>query len=239
MVSNQMTTVLALLDREAFAARSARPPETAAVQAAVALGVDGITAGVGTGPEGLTLGWGTETVSVGLENQQFTLGEGPGIDAAHTGVPVLVPDLAAAATRWPGFAPAAADLGVRAVFAFPLRIGVISVGTLLAQRTTPGPLVNGQLTDALALADAVATVLLHRQSAEADRVDQPPPGWAQPVTYRAEVHQATGMISVQLGVSLAEALVRLRAYAWSGDHLIADVAADVVARRLSFANPNL
>lgn len=239
MASDAMTTILAQLDHDGVGARGADLPASAAVRAATALGVDGVTAGVGTGPEGLVLGWGTETVTVGLENQQFTLGEGPGIDAARAGVPVLVPDLAAAAARWPAFAPAAADLGVRAVFAFPLRIGVISVGTLLAQRTTSGPLVGGRLTDALALADAVTTMLLHRQSDEADQADHLPPDWAQPVIYRAEVHQATGMISVQLGVSMAEALARLRAHAWSNGHILADVAADVVARRLRFDDPIL
>jgi hypothetical protein len=238
MVSDAMTQVLALLDRDSFTGHGAVVPD-AAIRAATALGVDGITAGVGTGSQGLVLAWGTETVSVALETQQFTLGEGPGIDAATSGVPVLVPDLAAGAARWPVFAPAAAELGVHAVFALPLRIGMISVGTLLAQRAAPGPLVGGRLTDALALADAVTTVLLHRQSAEADHLDHPPPGWVQPVIYRAEVHQATGMVSVQLGVSMAEALVRLRAHAWTNDHLLADVAADVVARRLRFDEPNL
>jgi hypothetical protein len=60
------------------------------------------------------------------------------------------------------------------------------------------------------------------------------PGRARPGTFRAQVHQAAGMISVQLGVSLAEALVRLRARAFAEDRLIAEVAADVVARRLRF-----
>jgi hypothetical protein len=131
---------------------------------------------------------------------------------------------------------------VRAVFAFPLRIGAISVGSLLAHRRSPGVLGARRIVDALALAEAVTLVLLHQQSAGTagktrvgdDREDQPGPGWAQPVTYRAEVHQATGMISVQLGVNLAEALVRLRAHAWSNGFLIAEVAADVVARRLRF-----
>ncbi len=40
------------------------------------------------------------------------------------------------------------------------------------------------------------------------------------------------MLSVQLGVDLSEALLRLRAYAWSRERPISDVAADVVARRL-------
>ena len=48
------------------------------------------------------------------------------------------------------------------------------------------------------------------------------------------VHQASGMVSVQLDVSLAEALVRLRSYAFGSDRLVAEVAKDVVARRLRF-----
>src|SRR5437763_51787 len=51
---------------------------------------------------------------------------------------------------------------------------------------------------------------------------------------QSEVHQATGMITVQLGVTVAVALVRLRAYAYAHDRRLRDVAADVVARRLRF-----
>jgi hypothetical protein len=50
--------------------------------------------------------------------------------------------------------------------------------------------------------------------------------------HRAEVDQATGMLTVQLGVPVAEAFVRLRAYAYSQDRRLADVAGDIVARRL-------
>jgi AmiR/NasT family two-component response regulator len=51
---------------------------------------------------------------------------------------------------------------------------------------------------------------------------------------RAQIHQATGMISVQLAIGLAEALVRLRAYAYGNDQPIETVAAEVVAHRLRF-----
>jgi hypothetical protein len=238
VVSDRMAVVLALLDDDRQ--RGEHPRQRVAAQAAAALEVDGICAGLGTGPSGVVLAWGQEAVSVTLEDLQFTLGQGPGLDAA-AGAPVLVPDLAATAARWPVFAPAAAELGVRAVFALPLRIGAISVGTLLAHRATVGPLVDGALADAFALADAVTLLLLHRQStgARPAAADGPLPGWARPATYRAEVHQATGMISVQLGVSLAEALVRLRAYAYADGRLIAEVAADVVARRLRFDGRDL
>ena len=187
------------------------------------------------------LSWGQEAVSTELEELQFTLGQGSGVDAA-AGAAVLVADLLGAAGRWPAFVPAAAALGVRAVFALPLRIGAISVGTLLAHRATPGPLIDGALADAFALADAVTVLLVHQQDAGIDHERRaevgPQPGWAPPATYRAQVHQATGMISAQLGVSVAEALVRLRAYAYADGRLIAEVAADVVARRLRFGEDN-
>ena len=232
MVGDRMAVVLALLDggREPGAGL----PQAVAAQAAAALGVDGICAGLGTGSSGLVLAWGREPVSVALEGLQFTLGQGPGLDAV-AGAPVLVADLEAAAARWPVFVPAAAELGVCALFALPLRIGAISVGVLSAYRAIPGPLADGALADAFALAEAVTLLLLHQRSSGTERAgslgEWPRAGVG---TYRAEVHQATGMISVQLGVSLAEALVRLRAHAYADGRAIAEVASDVVARRLRF-----
>jgi hypothetical protein len=233
VLSDQMATVLARLGSDGGSGAGLSP--VAATAAAAALKVDGICAGVGTGPGGNVLTWGRGGTTAALEEAGFTLGEGPGRDCEAAGMPVLVADLAGALTRWPAFAPAAMDLGVRAVFALPLRIGAISVGTLLAHRATAGALHNGQLVDALALADTLAVLLLRRGTHESAHVlegREPRPGWAGSSTHRVEVHQATGMISVQLGVSLAEALVRLRAYAYANDRPLHEVAADVVARRL-------
>jgi hypothetical protein len=237
--SDRMIAVLALLGGESSTEHN---PGLLPAAAAEVLGVDGVWAGVGVGLEGVVLAWGQEKTSRALEDVQFTLGQGPGLEAVAAGAPVLVPDLADAVSRWPGFVPAAGDLGVHAIFAFPLRIGAISVGVITAYRAIRGPLAGGQLADALALADAVTVLLLHRASPETRRIEAEPsaprPDWAQSTTYRPEVHQATGMISVQLEVSLAEALVRLRAHAYGNDRPIAEVAADVVARRLRFEDPN-
>jgi len=229
MTSDRMTAILVIVGAENPRVRGAQPVSAGSVAAAVVLGVDGITAGVGTGPEGVVLDWGEEEVGVALDCLEFTVGQGPGLAAVATGSPVLVPDLLDAAARWPAFTPGATELKVRAVFAFPLRIGAISVGALVAHRAGPGPLGSGQLVDALALAEAVTLVLLHRQGPPANLQ---PEAWGRPETYRAEVHQATGIISVQLGVGLAEALLRLRAYAYGNDRPIALVAGDVVAHRL-------
>ena len=244
MLSDRMTAVLALLGGGSDGERDAGLLPAAAAAAAEALGVDGVFAGAGVGPQGVILAWGRDKTSTALQDAQFTLGQGPGLEAVEAGTPVLVPDLADAASRWPGFVPAARDLGVHAIFAFPLRIGAISVGVLTAHRAIPGPLADGQLADALALADTVTVLLLYRAPPDPDpgRAEDGwsarPPDEAQSTTYRPEVHQATGMISVQLDVSLAEALVRLRAHAYGNDRPIAEVAADVVARRLRFEDPN-
>jgi GAF domain-containing protein len=161
-----------------------------------------------------------------------TLGEGPAVDAAASGGLVLEPDLTAVpAHRWPVFTHAALDLGVRAVFAVPLQIGAVCLGVLLAHRDTPGRLKGGGLADMLAFAEAAAHALLGHGSGVAGE-----PEWlsGQPAGYRAQIHQATGMMSVQLGLTQADALLRMRGYAFSHRLALADVAANVVSRQLRF-----
>jgi hypothetical protein len=204
--------------------------DVAAQLCAQVLGVTGIAVSV-LAVDGIgELVWRTDGASVGLDDLQVTLGEGPGQDAGTSGELVLEPDLAAVPVqRWPVFTPAALELGVRAVFAVPLQIGAIRIGVLLAHRDKPGPLAGRTLTDLLVFAQAVTGALLGSAGAS-----EPPWLADQPSGYRAEVHQATGMISAQLGVGQAEALIRMRAYAFSHRRALAEVAADVVARQLRF-----
>jgi hypothetical protein len=49
------------------------------------------------------------------------------------------------------------------------------------------------------------------------------------------VHQASGMVAAQLDVSVGHALIRLKAYAFGNGRPLAEVAEDVVARKLRFA----
>lgn len=176
----------------------------------------------------------SDRVASTVEELALTLGEGPGVDALADG-PVLVADLNAAycLARWPGFAPAATRAGVLAVFALPLRIGAIRLGVLDLYRAGPGGLDAEQLADALMLADMMGTLLLD----EAGRARPRPDGsWPEHAgAQHPVVHQATGMVIVQLGVTAAVALIRLRAHAYAHDRKLRDVAADVVARRLRFA----
>ena len=173
-----------------------------------------------------------DRVSDAVDDLQFTLGEGPSIAADRFAGPVLEPDLALAFAQWPAFAPAALERGVRAAFAFPLRIGGIHLGVLSLYRDTPGDISGADLRDAIALSYIATHLVL---DLEASLVPGTlPERLAEIVDHRAQVHQATGMIAAQLGTDVATALGRLRAFAWSRDRSIDDVAAAVVARTLRF-----
>jgi ANTAR domain len=150
---------------------------------------------------------------------------------------VLASDLATvdAARRWPVFAPAARQAGAAAIFVFPLRIGAIRAGVMGLYRERPGPLSAFQLGDALIFADTATLLLLDAQD-QAEGGPGPPAGpGGQPADlalHRAEIDQATGMLTEQLGVGIAEAFVRLRAYAYVNGLRLTDVARDIVVRRL-------
>lgn len=174
----------------------------------------------------------SDPLSARLEELQFTVGEGPSTDEFSPGSPTLVPDLESAAPRWPAFVPAAMGAGARAIFSFPLRVGAIEVGTLSLYRAEPGSLTIEQLADVLVFADIALRLLLDGSSgATGSPGYRPLDGMSDG---RAEVHQATGMISVQLGVSLEEALARLRAHAFAANSALADVSHAVVNRQLRF-----
>ena len=177
----------------------------------------------------------TDEVSGVLAELQLTLGEGPGPDAAASGGAVLASDLGdgEAARRWPVFAPAARQAGASAIFVFPLRIGAIRAGVMGLYRERPGPLSGSHLGDALVFADTATLLLLEAQDQAAGEAGSGPGGQpADLALRRAEIDQATGMLTEQLGVGIAEAFIRLRAYAYAHDRALSDLARDIVARRL-------
>src|SRR5690348_7652827 len=173
----------------------------------------------------------TDDVSQVIEDLQYTLGEGPCVDAYQQDRVVAEPDLADSVTRrWLAFTPPALQAGARAVFGFPLRVGTVRLGALNLYRDCSGPLSGERHADALVIADVAARWVLEAQAgAPFDTVAEELEAGAD---FHYVVHNAAGMVSVQQGISVTEALIRLRAYAFSNDRLLADVAEDVVARRL-------
>jgi hypothetical protein len=173
----------------------------------------------------------TDQVSQLIEELQYTLGEGPCVDAYQQDQVVAEPDLAEPVTRrWPSFTPPVLQAGVRAVFGFPLRVGTVHLGALNLYRNLPGALTGDQHGDALVMADVAARWVLEAQAgAPPDTVAEELQAGAN---FHFVVHNAAGIVSVQEGISVTEALIRLRAFAFSSDRLLADVANDVIARRL-------
>ncbi len=185
-----------------------------------------------TSPARQTL-WATDATAERLEDLQFTLNEGACMEAATSGRPVLVPDLhdsASAFARWPVFAAAVVEqTAVRGLFALPLQWGAVNLGVLDLYRRRPGALSATQYRDLFSAADTAALMMLGL------RTDPGSTDWLDPtVNNRAEIHQATGMVLVQLGVSPSDALARMRAHAFVEQRLLIDVARDVVARRVVF-----
>ncbi|GAQ56963.1 GAF and ANTAR domain-containing protein [Streptomyces acidiscabies] len=171
----------------------------------------------------------SDAVAARLAEIQYTLGEGPGMEAVRLRAPVFATDLTRppADRRWPLFSVLAAKAGAKAAFSLPLAVGAGALGTLDLYRETSGSLSDAQVRTALLVADAVALAVIALDHTYAD-----PEGdvtWlAGAETDREEVHQATGMIMFRLGVDAEEALLRLRARAFAEGRTSAEVALGVI-----------
>jgi hypothetical protein len=166
----------------------------------------------------------SDTRARAVEDLQHTLGEGPGVAAAESGAAVLVPDLGdvhdMALERWPAFAREAMAIGVHAAFAFPLLLGTSRIGAMSLYRATAGSLSRDSVSQGRAAADAVA-LTLGDQGEFPEGTEQLDP---------MRVHQAAGMVMVQLDVPIDQALVRMRATAFS-EGLSVDELADAIVKR--------
>lgn len=180
-----------------------------------------------TGGTHSTLG-ASDQVMAEIEELQRTLGEGPCLDAYRHNAPVLVPDLAAAGAAWIGFVPAALEAGAGALFGFPLHVGAGPIGALNLYASEAGQLSVDQHRDALVLADLVTYAVLAIQGGAKDLVGE----LADIGAHQTQINQATGMVTAQLNLSVADALGRIRAHAYATSRSVSEVAADITSRRL-------
>jgi hypothetical protein len=143
----------------------------------------------------------SDRIAARLEELQQTLGEGPCVDAHASGSVVYAPHLAALGrSRWTAFGPAAAAAGAAAIFSYPLRVGGVRLGALTVYQRGAGDLSADQHADARTMASVVMNAILAIQARAA-------PGALGPELEllagdRAELHQAAGMVSGQLGVEV-------------------------------------
>ncbi|OLZ54765.1 hypothetical protein BS329_09145 [Amycolatopsis coloradensis] len=191
--------------------------------------VDAATLALRGGPHAEEVLGASDSWVADLAELQYTVGEGPGVEAFTLGSPILVPDLSVAQVRWPGFAQSALAKGAVAMFAFPLQLGAIRLGTLELFRRSTGGLPADELRDATLAADLGAAALLrHARKAEGEGHEFSP----DPVRSFQDVNVATGMLAAQLHIGLDDAFIRLRAHAYGRNRSILHVARDVLERRI-------
>ena len=166
-----------------------------------------------------------------LEDLQFSLGEGPCLAAHSSRRPLLIADLDSVdGHRWPAYTPAARSHGLRAVFAFPLQIGAARLGALDIYRDVPGPLSESALRTGFVFAEVAVRLLLAAQHGAPNGAAAA--GVHEALAYRMQVYQAQGMVMVDLGVTLAEAMARLRGHAFASGRSVTDVALDIIAGKI-------
>lgn len=183
------------------------------------------------------------------EELQVTVGEGPSLDvlAGAGSITVDQIDDAALTARWPVFAPAAVVAGIGSMAVIPMRIGAARFGAFAVYLPEPGGLDPEHGAEAITLASLALDLLVDHLGAgngNGPAVTVPGPGAAAVpgsdptldavIDGTPEIHQATGMISIQLGVDLPTALLRLRARAFAENRRLSHLAADVVSRIVRF-----
>ena len=199
----------------------------------IALPISGASVTVISAAGGQSTLGSSDAVAARIDELQFELGEGPQWVAARTGRMAMIPDVAADShDGWPVFGAALVELGVGALFSVPLRMGAVTLGAATLYRDRPGELSVDQQTSALAIGSAIASTAV--QGAMLSATDDAPPESTAMPALRREVHQATGMILVQLDTTATIAYSRLQAYAFANGRTLQSVAHDVVIRTLTF-----
>jgi hypothetical protein len=196
--------------------------------ATASLGLSGACVHILNRPGGGGVVASSDDVARAVGEAAFTTGEGPSLDAYRRARPVFAPDLLDQGQRiWPGYVSAIRTSGVGACFSLPLHVGAVRLGVLDLYAANPGPLSPDQVSLALTLADlAVERLLDPDPGASAAAVNS---RLVEALERRAEIHQAQGMVMVDLEVDLAEALSLMRAHAFSRDVSLLDVAREILA----------
>ena len=224
-------------DRAAFAA-------AVATLSASAVGADlcgpfiGVAGAEGASVSTLGRPLGTETVCASnalaarIDEIQIDFGEGPCWDALSNRRPVLESDLRRSSnSRWPNAREAFRELDIGAIFAFPLYVGDVNVGSVDLYTATPRVFSSRDVTHIAALAEIASRLILRRALDGLGNTDD---GLEEGPHSRRQMHQASGMVAAQLGIGVDDALLVLRGRAYSSGRTVAAIAADVIDRRVAF-----
>lgn len=162
---------------------------------------------------------------------QVRAGEGPCVEAITTGKVVSVEDLRHIEARWPKFADAARQSGYSSLHAIPMRLRQSVIGSLNLFRNRTGELNQADADAAKTLADIATISILQQRLVEESVVAQ---GQLQrALDSRVIIEQAKGYIAQSRDLDMEEAFRLIRTHARSNQALLSDVAADIIAGRVS------
>lgn len=180
--------------------------------------------------QSLTVATANSEVGDTVEGLEVELQEGPCVECVRIGQPVLVPDLAAAADRYPRFVPRALEAGAGAIHALPMTGHGELVGSLNIISLEPTEMSEAQLSTAQMLADVAVSyifaVRLHEETSELAGQLQ------NALDTRVVIEQAKGMLAERHGESLTDAFNRMRALARSRSTPVREIARQVIEERL-------
>jgi GAF domain-containing protein len=167
---------------------------------------------------------------VALEQAEIDNADGPCHEAYRTGRPVVANDLehSDVAERWPTVVEQILNLGLRAAYAFPLRLRDDRIGALNLYRDRTGDFGDDDIRLGQAFADAAAIgILQERKVANAERrADH----LQHALDSRIVIEQAKGIISGERTISVDEAFDAIRSFARRNNRKIHDVALTVIER---------
>lgn len=165
-----------------------------------------------------------------LEVFQLQRNEGPCLDCFASGERVTVTGHADMARRWPEFARAAELLGFETVHAVPMRLRDQVLGALGLFGTDAGQLDDADIALAQALVHVACVAIVNEESASDRTLVNAQ--LQRALSSRVVLEQAKGVISAAANLEMETAFTVLRRYARDHGARLADVADDVVHRRL-------
>lgn len=230
MIGDQYLKILGRLNR----AEAAQPGESHLCSVAVdVIGCQGASISLRNAVGAFNVLCASSPAARALVEWETTTGEGPCTDACLADDVIRASSLDVAdGARWPLYAPLALSQGARAVFGFPIRIGVVRLGALLVAQTHTGELTSEQSSSSHLMASVIARATLALQSGVplgslAQEIENA-------VLFDTVVQQAAGMVSVQGSLSLSDALVLLHAHSFASGMTSSALAQRIVARHIRY-----
>ncbi len=167
-----------------------------------------------------------------LELFELQSEEGPCVDCHRSGLPVKAEDLWET-QEWPRFREEALAAGFRGIQALPLHLRGQVIGALNLFRNEPRALDSHEIAVCQAIADVVTIGLLQARAVREAHVLAEQLSVA--LSTRVVIEQAKGVLAERSSVDMDTAFRLLRTHARNHNERLAQVACDVIERRLDLS----